>query len=174
MPYELCSDGSIRSLDETLLDTYRRVCRLLFRAAGSGAVASEVFRSSRPRVLFVCRRDGELFARLNTFREASSDCHVFAISADVRQLPIMTRLYGPTHLVVDSTYGSALWDQLRTVRSLPEGRQLAIIAVTPPDAGVAVPDIETMVRLGPDLIETLRRELGVEQPRRATALAAYA
>jgi hypothetical protein len=79
--------------------------------------------------------------------------------------------------VVDTTYGSALWDQLTTVRALPEGRQLEIIAVTPPNADAAVPDSETKVPLGPDLIETLCRELGVEPFLRtaaAPAPAAYA
>ena len=46
----------------------------------------------------------------------------FSVASDFRQLPLMTRLYGPTHLVVETAQHAAIWDQLRLLRSLPEGR----------------------------------------------------
>jgi CheY-like chemotaxis protein len=36
--FALCSDGSIRSLDEVLFDAHRRLCRVLFRASAAGAL----------------------------------------------------------------------------------------------------------------------------------------
>lgn len=155
--FGLCSDGSIRSLDDTLHDTFRRVCRLLFRAVGSGAVENQQLVSpTRPRVLLVCRTDTDVWERLSLLRTERSDWHVFAVSADVRQLAVMTRLYGPHHIVVDAGYGSALWDQLKVVRALPEGQRAHILGVrrTVDDAAAATqPSAETLAALAVEVVE---------------------
>jgi CheY-like chemotaxis protein len=164
VPFSLCSDGSVRSLDENLLDTFRRVCRLLFRAAGAGAVENELAGHSLPRVLLVSRPDSRLFERLMALRRDCSEWHVFAIAADVRQLPLMTRLYGPTRLIVDAAYGSPLWDQLKTVRALPDGQQLPVLAVVSANVGGeqsgsgawSALGVETLVDPGAELITMLR------------------
>jgi len=128
--HHLCSDGSIRSVDESLFDIYRRLCRLMFRAVQAGAVEDEVVAQNKPRVLIVCRRTSELFERLQSIAQERADEWICAtISADFRQLPIMGRLYGPSHIVVEAIPGTALWDQIETLRGLPEGKRLNIIGV---------------------------------------------
>lgn len=156
--YGLCSDGSVRSLDDTLHDTFRRVCRLLFRAVGSGAVENQQLVSpTRPRVLVVCRTDSEVWERLALLRSERSDWHVFAVCADVRQLAVMTRLYGPHHVVADVGYGSALWDQLKVVRALPEGQRVRVLGIARPrddDGAAAAPAAsETLAALGVEVVE---------------------
>jgi CheY-like chemotaxis protein len=156
--FGLCSDGSIRSLDDTLHDTFRRVCRLLFRAVGSGAVENqELVSPTRPRVLVVCRTDSELWERLSQMRGERSDWHVFTVSADVRQLAIMTRLYGPRHIIVDAGYGPALWDQLKVVRALPEGQRVRMLGVTHAQvesgASGAQPGADLLAALAVEVIE---------------------
>lgn len=155
--FGLCSDGSIRSLDDTLHDTFRRVCRLLFRAVGSGAVENQqLVSTTRPRVLVVCRSDSDMWERLALLRSERSDWHVFAVSTDVRQLAVMTRLYGPHHIVVDAAYGSALWDQLKIVRALPEGQRAHILGVLrssdDPAAGTQ-PAADTLAALAVEALE---------------------
>jgi hypothetical protein len=128
--HHLCNDGTIRSLDESLLENYRRLCRLLFRAAQAGAVRNDLVGESKPRILFVCRRDSGLFERLQSVAQEQRDSWICAtIAADFRQLPIMARLFGPTHVVVEAIPGAAVWDQLEVVRSMPEGRRLNVIGV---------------------------------------------
>jgi hypothetical protein len=173
--FRLCSDGSIRSLDDTLLDTYRRVCRLLFRAVGSGAMVNELVSRTPPRVLVICRRGGETHERLDGLKHAGTDWQVFTMGSDVRQLPLMTRLYGPSHVVVETTYGSGVWDQLKTVRALPEGQRLAIIAVSPADRGQTAADIDALralgidatIEAGPFMVDALREHIDAPQAVRS-------
>ena len=127
--YGLCSDGSVQSLGDMLLDTYRRVCRLLFRAVTAGAVESELSGRSGVRVLVVRHPDGDPIEQLLAAANGGGHWPVFSVASDFRQLPLMARLYGPTHLVVETAQHAALWDQLRLVRALPEGRRLQIVGV---------------------------------------------
>jgi CheY-like chemotaxis protein len=176
--FGLCSDGSIRSLDDTLHDTFRRVCRLLFRAVGAGAVDNQLVSPTRPRVLVVCRTDSDLWERLALLASERNDWHVCGIRADVRQLAVMTRLYGPHHLIVDAGYGSALWDQLKVVRSLPEGQRLHILGVMhareSSDPGAPQASAETLSALGVEVLEDPGRGLldtisaRIERPRSQT------
>jgi CheY-like chemotaxis protein len=153
--FGLCRDGSVRSLDDTLHDTFRRVCRLLFRAVGSGAVENQQLVSpTRPRVLVVCRTDSELWERLAPLRGERADWHVFSVCSDVRQLALMTRLYGPHHVVVDAGYGTALWDQLRVVRALPEGQRVHVLGVVRPrEDGGAAAAADTLAALGVEVVD---------------------
>lgn len=155
--FGLCSDGSIRSLDDTLHDTFRRVCRLLFRAVGAGAVENQMVSPTRPRVLVVCRTESDVWERLALLEAERSDWHVFAVCADVRQLAIMTRMYGPHHMVVDGAYGTALWDQLKVIRALPEGQRLHILGIVHAredvDAAGVQPAADTLAALGVDVVE---------------------
>ena len=164
--HHLCSDGSIRSLDESLLDTYRRLCRLLFRAVQAGAVTNEMVTQHRPRVLFLCRRSSELFERLQSIAQERADDWICAtISADFRQLPIMARLFGPTHVVVEAIPGAALWDQISILRGMPEGKRLSIIGVAAEGRGdgeeksgrevLAAHGIESIVGAGSALPQVL-------------------
>lgn len=128
--YNLCSDGSIRSLDDSLLDAYRRFCRLLFRAAREGAMENELIGHNQPRVMIVCSRDGGLVERLQSIvQERRDDWACAMVVANYRQLPLMARVFGPTHLVVEAIPGAAVWDQLDVVRRMPEGRRLRMIGV---------------------------------------------
>jgi hypothetical protein len=134
--HHLCSDGSIRSLDESLFDTYRRLCRLMFRAVRAGAVHDEVVAQHKPRVLFVCRRTSELFERLQSIAQERADEWVCAtIAADFRQLPIMARLFGPSHIVVEAIPGTALWDQMAILREMPEGKRASVVGVATEERG---------------------------------------
>lgn len=159
--YALCSDGSVRSLGDTLLDSYRRVCRLLFRAAAAGAVEPGAS-DERPRVLVVCHRDSAVCEPLERASREAVDWHVLRVAADFRQLPVTARLYGPTHAIVDAGHGGALWDQIQIIRALPEGRRLQIIGVVP--QGAAPPHRERaealglshVVEAGADLLAELR------------------
>ena len=126
--FTLYGDGSVRSLDETLLDVFRRSCRLLFRAVLAGAVESEST-PLRARVLVACNRDSRLLEQVRTLRAAHPDWQVFTISEGFRQLPIMTRLYGPTHILAEVTSSGALWDQLRVLQRLPEARSTTVIGI---------------------------------------------
>lgn len=139
--FNLCNDGSIRSLDDSLLDAYRRFCRLLFRAARDGAMENELIGFNQPRVMFVCSRQGELIERLKSIAQERRDEWATAmIASDYRQLPLMTRIFGPTHLVVEAVPGAALWDQLEQVRKLPEGRKLQVIGVAVERSGARPAD----------------------------------
>ncbi len=153
--YALCSDGSVRSLDDGLFDAYRRVCRLLFRAAAGGAV-QDLAQDNAARLLVVCHRDSELFGPLSGVAARRDGFQALLVSERFRQLPMMTRLYGPTHLIVDATaHGKALWDQLALVRAMPEGRRLRVAGVaptaTPEQDAAAGRDVRTLFAAGPDL-----------------------
>jgi CheY-like chemotaxis protein len=147
--YNLCSDGSIRSLDDSLLDAYRRFCRLLFRAAREGAMENELIGTNQPRVLFVCTRDGDLVERLKSIAQERGDEWATAmVASNYRQLPLMTRLFGPTHLVVEAISATAVWDQLELVRQLPEGRRARVIGVAAEGMGAGQGDRELLAERG--------------------------
>jgi len=159
----LSSDGSVRSLQEMLFDAYRRVCRLFFRAVGTGAVGDEE-QAARARVLVACRKESDLYESMQLLGR-QDEWHGLVIGQRFRQLPIMLRLYGPTHLVVEAGRG-ALWDQLRIVRSMPEGRRLKILAIVRPDgepgkdaAVFSELGIDAVVEDGPDVLDAVRSEI---------------
>jgi hypothetical protein len=174
--YTLCSDGSIRSLEDALLDAYRRVCRLVFRSVGAGIAATHTG-DRNPRVLVVGRADGEV-AEAAAAAARGADWHLFRIGSGFCQLPMMARLYGPSHLVVDLS-GPTLWKELATLRQMSESRRLRIIGVVA--AGAAVPDetqlashgIGALLIAGPRLADDLRRgiagDLAVDTPPAAAA-----
>lgn len=156
--YNLCSDGSIRSLEDALLDSYRRVCRLVFRSATT-AVAPAVAEAPRPRVLLVGRADGDAAEAVAT-AASDADWHLFRITAGFCQLPLMARLYGPSHLVVDLS-GPTLWGELAALRQMSESRRLRVVGVV--DAGAAPPEaaqlaahgIATLLTAGPRLADDI-------------------
>jgi hypothetical protein len=159
--FRLYGDGSVRSLDESLLETYRRVCRLLFRAA-AGALGETAHRE-RPRVLVVCPRDGESHERLSALARDAGEAHVFVVASDYRQLPILARLYGPTHLVVDTGRGGALLEQLKIVRALLR-RRTKVLAIAPAaESGRAAQlqdlGVDVVLDAGPGMQEAIRRWL---------------
>jgi CheY-like chemotaxis protein len=149
-PFHLCSDGSIRSLSDNLLETHRRVCRLLFRATDGGVVENGAG-GERPRLLAVFQEDSELADVWRGPARQASCWQLFTVCSNFRQLPLMTRLYGPTHLVVDVRLGSAAWDQIGIVRSMPEGRRMRIIGVTRAAENGAGSDVQALTDLGVDL-----------------------
>jgi CheY-like chemotaxis protein len=130
--FTLYGDGSIRSLDETLLDVFRRSCRLLFRAVVAGAVTGEGAPSPR-RILMACHHDSRVHEQLRSMLPAHPDWQVFVISSDFRQLPMVTRLYGPTHLVAEVTGNGALWDQLHVLQRLPEAHAMTVLGIAEPE-----------------------------------------
>lgn len=160
--FRLYGDGSVRSLDESLLETYRRVCRLLFRAVAAGAVGESVH-VARARVLAVCPRDGESHEHLSALAREPGEAHVFLVSSDYRQLPMLTRLYGPTHLVVDVGRGAAVLEQLKTLRAMPEARRMKVLAISRGEPGqvAQLSDLgaDAVLPLGPGLQEAIRRRL---------------
>lgn len=165
--YNLCSDGSIRSLDDSLLDTFRRFCRLLFRAARDGAMENDLISHSQPRVMFVCSRDGNLAERLKAVaQERREEWACAMVVANYRQLPLMARLFGPSHLVVEAESGAAVWDQLELLRRLPEGRRLQVVGVVAEAAEfgagrelLARHGITAVLGAGADLPQALAREI---------------
>jgi CheY-like chemotaxis protein len=174
--FALCSDGSIRSLDEVLFDAHRRLCRVLFRASAAGALQGEPA-PGRERVLVVCHRDSELFPALAALAGQGVSGHVLLVSERFRQLPMITRLYGPTHLVVDLGGGNALWDQFRLVAAMPERRRMRLVGVGSGrrDAASARADLEAqressvdeIVTAGPGLVEQLRERIAGTEKKRA-------
>jgi CheY-like chemotaxis protein len=167
--HALCSDGSIRSLGDTLLDSYRRVCRVLFRAAAAGAVERADAAGAGPRVLVVCHADSPIAESLDRAVRDAGDWHAFRIAADFRQLPMAARLYGPTHVLVDAARGGAVLQQLQTLRALPEGQRMAIIGVLPAETNGGGPSVDAevlrelapaaVVTAGPDLARKLRAHI---------------
>ncbi len=166
--FALCSDGSIRSLDDVLFDAYRRVCRLLFRAAAGGAVAHTPSHRAA-RVLVACHRDSDLFASVREATDGRGAWHTLLVSERFRQLPILTRLYGPTHLVVEIAGSGALWDQLGALRAMPELRRMRVVGVARAAAdsarAVQLPDaaalrargVEEVLHGDTDLAAAMRR-----------------
>lgn len=151
--YNLCSDGSIRSLDDSLLDAYRRFCRLLFRAARDGAVQNEVVASNRPRVMFISACEGGLGERFKSIAQEKGDQWTTAmVVSDYRQLPIMTRVFGPTHIVVEAIRGAAAWDQLEIVSKLPEGRRVRVVGVAMEGSRDGVSDREMLAERGVETV----------------------
>ena len=158
--HSLGSDGSIRSLEDALLDAYRRVCRVIFRSVTAG-VARASAEAPRPRVLVVGRPDGE---PMEAVAAAAHDAnwHLFRITSGFCQLPVMARLYGPSHLVVDLS-GPTVWSELAALRQMGESRRLRLIGVV--DADAAMPDraqlashgIGTLLVAGPRLADEIHR-----------------
>lgn len=130
--FSMYGDGSVRSLDESLLEMFRRSCRLLFRAVTAGAISNEAPPMKR-RVLVACNKDSQMARQVPAMLAAHPDWQVFTISEGFRQLPMMVRLYGPTDIITEVTWNGALWDQLRTVHRLPEARSLRVIGVLSTD-----------------------------------------
>jgi hypothetical protein len=91
------------------------------------------------------------------------------VSERFRQLPLITRLYGPTHIVVDLGGSGALWDQLRLVATVPERRRMRVIGVTAGRRDSASPradleaqresSVDEIVAAGPSVIEQLRQRI---------------
>lgn len=152
--FTLYGDGSVRSLDETLLDVFRRSCRLLFRAVVAGAISGESPPNPR-RILVACHHDSRVHEQLQSMLPAHPEWQVFVISSEFRQLPMVTRLYGPTHLIAEVTGKGALWDQLRVVQRMPEAQAMTVFGIAEPErlAGLGNGD-----GLGP-----LLKERGVTQ-----------
>ncbi|MDX2167224.1 MAG: response regulator [Deltaproteobacteria bacterium] len=158
-PYALCDDGSIRSLGETLLDGYRRVCRLVFRAAAAGVLTDGSGDGARPRVLVACHKDSPVYASLARAVAEADDWLAVQVASDFRQLPMTVRLFAPTHVLVDAAPGGPVWDQLALVRRLPEGQRLQCIGVR---RGAADPIGEGMtatVAADTDLLAALRAQM---------------
>jgi CheY-like chemotaxis protein len=153
--FALSSDGSVRSLDDNLFDAHRRFCRVLFRAATAGAVVQEIG-ATRARVLVACRRESDLFETLRRLVEKDAGWHGFMVCERFRQLPIMTRVFGPTHIVAEVSRMGALMDQVETLRAMPEARRFQIVGVcrageNPDPERLSSLGIRTLLRDGPDL-----------------------
>lgn len=158
-PYALCDDGSIRSLGETLLDGYRRVCRLVFRAAAAGVLTGDAGDAVRPRVLVACHKDSPVYGPLARAVAEADDWLTVQVASDFRQLPMTVRLFAPTHVLVDATPGGPVWDQLALIRRLPEGQRLQCIGVQRA-AGEPVGDgMAATVAADVDLLAALRAQL---------------
>ncbi len=178
--FALGSDGTLRSVDDEILDAYRRVCRLVFRAVTVHAIEHQGIKARRPRVLAVAAQDGPLFHTLRGLGQAD-DCHVVAICRDFRQLRLMARIFGPTHLVVDMSIQRTAREQLQAVRAMPEGRRVDVIGVTQAAgdgnertraderATAAALEIDAVVEHGPALVTELRERLFVA-PRPARTI----
>jgi len=159
--YRLYGDGSVRSLDESLVEAYRRVCRLLFRAVAAGDAGESVQRV-RPRVLAVCQGNGAAFEQLSALAADPGEAHVVVVASDYRQLPILTRLYAPTHLVVDASPGGGLAEHLAAMRALPEGKRMKILALAAGAGNAArAADVggDEVLEVGPTLPEAIRRSI---------------
>lgn len=137
--FTLYRDGSVRSLDETLLDVFRRSCRLLFRAVVAGAVTGESTPNPR-RILVACHQGSRVHEQLRSMLAAHPDWQVFVISSELRQLPMVVRLYGPTRLIAEVTGSGALWDQLRVVQRMPEARAMTVLGIAEPERLVVLGD----------------------------------
>ncbi len=172
--FNLCSDGSIRSLDDSLLDAYRRFCRLLFRASRDGALQNEVIRDNQPRVMFVCTQSGDLLERFKSIAQEKGEAWTTAmVCSDYRQLPLMTRVFGPSHIVVEAISASGAWDQLELVKQLPEGRRVGLIGVATEGTRDGMSDrdvlakhgVETVVGAGSALPQALDEAISPSAPK---------
>lgn len=160
--YALNRDGSLRSLDEAFMDSYRRLCRLFFRAVAVGAVRSEAPEPA-PRMLLVCRPDSPLRESFEAIANMEESGDAFVVAERYRQLPHLVRLLGPTHVLVEATRVGAIIDQIGAVSRMPESRRIRFVGVRRREADAATVDtlrgigIEEMVDDGPGLLEELRR-----------------
>src|SRR5205814_1137285 len=57
--FSMYGDGSVRSLDESLLEIFRRACRLQFRTVTSAGLSSDAA-PLRKRVLVACQKHGQV------------------------------------------------------------------------------------------------------------------
>jgi CheY-like chemotaxis protein len=130
--YSMYGDGSVRSLDESLAEIFRRSCRLLFRASAAGAVTHEAL-PSRRRILVACHKNSQVHRQVPAMLAAHPDWQVFTICEGFRQIPIMTRLFGPTDIIAEVTWRGPLWDQLHSLQRLPEAQGIDVIGVTTAD-----------------------------------------
>jgi hypothetical protein len=126
--YRLYGDGSIRALDEALLDVFRRSCRLLLRAAVAGTVGHEVVPHAN-RTLIACHRNSRVHGQLQTVLAAHPEWQVVVVTEHFRQLPMLVRLYGPTLVIAEVTWTGALWDQLRVLQRMPEAQNIRVIGL---------------------------------------------
>jgi len=129
--YRLYGDGSIRSFDDTLLDVFRRSCRLLFRAAAAGTRIHETAAAPQ-RVLIACQRHSSISVDLHALLAEHSEWSAVIVTENFRQLPLLVRLYGPSVIVAEVTWTGALWDQLRVIQRLPEASGIRLIGVSDP------------------------------------------
>jgi hypothetical protein len=130
--------------------------------------------AGQPRVLVVCHRDSAIFGALGAVLAARQGWHAFLVSERFRQLPMLARLYGPTHLVVDLSSAAAVWDQLGSVSTMPERRRMEVIGVSSP--GALDPrrrrEVDVVVACGPHLLADLERCLGAARQAREQGMAA--
>ena len=129
--YRLYGDGSIRSFDETLLDVFRRSCRVLFRATAAGTGSHETT-ARRDRVLIACPRHSQVYEQLQSILAAHADWPAVVVAENFRQLPLLVRLFGPSLVVAEITWTGALWDQLRIIQRMPEMQTTRMIGVSNP------------------------------------------
>jgi hypothetical protein len=163
--FTLSHDGSVRSLGENLLDAYRRVCRLLFRAAAAGAVEQQTART-KARVLVICRRESPVFETLERIGRGGPQAYGLVVADRFGQLPMVTRLYGPTHLIVEAVTEGAIWEQLRILRSMPEAKRFRLLVAAPAAAAVdhqAFEGIgaEAVLEDGPEFLVQLGQRLSI-------------
>jgi CheY-like chemotaxis protein len=158
-PYALCDDGSIRSLGETLLDGYRRVCRLVFRAAATGVLNGDGGDAVRPRVLVACHKDSPVYGPLARAVAEADDWLTVQVASDFRQLPMTVRMFGPTHVLVDAAPGGPVWDQLALIRRLPEGQRLHCIGVQRAASEPVGDGMAATVAADADLLAALRAQM---------------
>ncbi len=130
--FSMYGDGSVRSLDDSLLEIFRRSCRLLFRAATSGALTQES-PPARERVLIVCQKNSPVHRQIPALVAVHPEWQVFTISEGFRQIPMIAQLYGPTRIIAEVTWSGALWDQLRILRQMPESSGQTCIGITSPE-----------------------------------------
>jgi hypothetical protein len=97
----------------------------------AGAVENETI-PNRRRILVACHRDSAVHEQVRSLLSAHPDWQTFTICEGFRQLPMMTRLYAPTHLVVETTWSGALWDQLRVLQRMPEASAMAVVGLLDP------------------------------------------
>ncbi len=130
--YLMYSDGSVRSLDGSLHEIFRRACRLLFRATSAAAVSNEA-PPQKQRVLVLCHKGGTMWRQVPAMLAAHPEWQAFTICEGFRQLPMMLRLLAPSLVVTEVAPSGALWEQLRTAARLPEWAQSEVIGVSSPD-----------------------------------------
>lgn len=126
------SDGSVRSLDGSLHEIFRRTCRLLFRATSAAVVSNEA-PTQKQRVLILCQKGTTLCRQIPALLAAHPDWQAFTVSEGFRQVPMVVRLFGPSLVIAELTGAGALWEQLRLAAQLPELQSAEVVGVTSPD-----------------------------------------